>query len=163
MPRMTIVSLALLLVACGGHEVKDFHLVLIGEMEEFTELDTWAPTESGDFAAEQAIAEAELAKVYEDLEELVAAKNVRALSRSAREEMEEYSAGPALAGVKLTASAVSPDGTQVLFPTAWDELPGPEGECRRLMVSRCSTRREEARSRHGNDSERQGVVDKKGA
>ncbi len=134
MPRTTIACLTLLLVACGGHEKKEFHLVLIGEMEEFTELETWPPAGSGDFATEKAIAEAELAKVYADLEELVRAKNVRALSRKAKAEMEEYSAVPALSDVKLTARAVSPDGTQILFSAVWDELPTPEGEFRRLMI-----------------------------
>ena len=134
MLRIMTVCLFLLLVACGGHEQKDFHLVLVGETEEFAELDTWPPAGSGDFAAEQAIAEAELAKVYEDLEELVRAKNVKALSRTVKEEMEGYAAVPALAGVKLTARAVSPDGSQIMFAAVWGELPAPEGETRRLMI-----------------------------
>ena len=75
-----------------------------------------------------------MAKVYGDLKDLDRARNVRALSRMAKEEMEDYSAVPPLVNLELSPRAVSLDGSQIQFSAVWSELPSPGGTSRRLMI-----------------------------
>ena len=115
--------LLVLFAACGGSEMKDFHLVLIGEMEAFDEMDQWAPVAEGSAAEDTAAAERALEEHYADLLDLVRPKTVVALSRWAEELMLEYEDVPPLTTVKLTPVAESDDQNLLLLAGVWEELP----------------------------------------
>ena len=127
--------LAMLLTACGGSEMKDFHLVLIGEMEAFAELDEWTPVATGSAAADTTAAEKALKEHYADLMDLVRPKSVVALSRLGKDLMQEYDQVPELTEVKLTPVAEDQDKNLLLLSGVWEELPKKAPAIsRRLMI-----------------------------
>jgi hypothetical protein len=127
--------LLMLLAACGSSEMKDFHLVLIGEMEAFEELDEWTPVATGSVAAETTGAEQALKEHYADLMDLVRPKSVVALSRLGKDSMQEYDQVPELTEVKLTPVAESKDKNLLLLAGVWEELPKQAPAIsRRLMI-----------------------------
>jgi len=127
--------LAVLFAACGGNEMKDFHLVLIGEMEAFEELDQWAPVAEGSVAEDSAAAEEALREHYADLMDLVRPKTVVALSRWAKESMLKYEDVPPLTKMKLTPVAENEEKNMLLLAGVWEELPSESPVVwRRLMI-----------------------------